>query len=152
MSLSHSLSVDDGWSVSRNSSHYLVRSLVKQFSPTCIPAAFRDALHGRKRSVDVSLTPNVGITQVEDKVKFPRGLKFVVDYVHSKGLKFGIYTARGSKTCLGRPGSDSYESEDANLWANWGVDYLKEDSCGGAFNGVRGRFPRSPPAARCAPL
>ena len=63
-------------------------------------------------------------------------MKAVVDYVHSQGLKFGIYTARGSLTCLGRPGSDGHEVQDAALWASWGVDYLKEDSCGGTTHGT----------------
>ena len=62
---------------------------------------------------------------IEDPKLFPNGLKSVVDYVHSKGLKFGIYSARGSLTCLGRPGSDGHEVQDAALWASWGVDYLK---------------------------
>jgi len=72
---------------------------------------------------------------VEDPKLFPDGMKAVVDYVHSKGLLFGIYTARGSLTCLGRPGSDGHEAQDAALWASWGVDYLKEDSCGGTTHG-----------------
>jgi len=63
-------------------------------------------------------------------------MKAVVDYVHSKGLTFGIYTARGSTTCMGRPGSDSYEQQDANTYAAWGVDFLKEDSCGGTTHGT----------------
>lgn len=48
------------------------------------------------------------------------GIKLVADYVHSKQLKFGIYTARGNRTCLGRPGSDSHEQQDADTWASWG--------------------------------
>ena len=60
----------------------------------------------------------------------------LIAYVHSKGLKFGIYTARGSTTCLGRPGSDSHEQQDADTYAAWGVDYLKEDSCGGTTHGT----------------
>jgi len=60
---------------------------------------------------------------------FPNGIKYVADNVHSKGLKFGIYTDRGTKTCAGRPGSQGYEKKDADTYASWGVDYLKEDSC-----------------------
>ena len=63
-------------------------------------------------------------------------MKYIVDYIHGKGLKFGIYTARGSRTCMGRPGSDMHETQDAQLWASWGVDYLKEDSCGGTMHGT----------------
>jgi alpha-galactosidase len=68
-------------------------------------------------------------TIVADNVAFPHGIKYVADYVHSKGLKFGIYTDRGTKTCAGRPGSEGYEKKDAMTYASWGVDYLKEDSC-----------------------
>jgi alpha-galactosidase len=66
---------------------------------------------------------------VADDVAFPHGIKYIADYVHSKGLKFGIYTDRGTKTCAGRPGSEGYEKKDAQTYASWGVDYLKEDSC-----------------------
>ncbi|WP_209648323.1 NPCBM/NEW2 domain-containing protein [Kibdelosporangium banguiense] len=66
-----------------------------------------------------------------DPVRFPRGIKFVADYVHSKGLKFGIYTSAGTKTCntAGFPGGLNNEQRDANLFASWGVDYLKYDNC-----------------------
>ncbi|MCK2240244.1 NPCBM/NEW2 domain-containing protein [Crossiella sp. S99.2] len=66
-----------------------------------------------------------------DPKRFPRGIKFVADYVHSKGLKFGIYTSAGTKTCnaLGFPGGLNHEEQDARLFASWGVDYLKYDNC-----------------------
>mmetsp|Transcript_25104 Transcript_25104/g.74918 ORF Transcript_25104/g.74918 Transcript_25104/m.74918 type:complete len:417 (-) Transcript_25104:82-1332(-) len=65
-----------------------------------------------------------------DKSAFPSGtLKELADYVHSRGLLFGTYTDRGTKTCGGRPGAQGYESIDAKAYASWGVDYLKEDSC-----------------------
>jgi alpha-galactosidase len=66
---------------------------------------------------------------VADVQKFPSGIKALADYVHSKGLKFGIYTDVGTKTCAGRPGSVGHEYQDAQQYANWGVDYLKEDWC-----------------------
>lgn len=66
---------------------------------------------------------------VADPVKFPNGMKSVVDYVHGKGLKFGIYNCAGSKTCGGFPGSRGHEYQDALLYASWGVDYLKYDWC-----------------------
>ena len=64
-----------------------------------------------------------------DPVAFPHGIKAVADYVHSKGLKLGIYTDAGTKTCAGRPGSIGHEFQDAVQYAAWGVDYLKEDWC-----------------------
>jgi len=64
-----------------------------------------------------------------DPKKFPSGIKALADYVHSKGLKFGIYTCAGTLTCAGRPGSLGHEYQDAISYARWGVDYLKEDWC-----------------------
>jgi alpha-galactosidase len=66
---------------------------------------------------------------VPDKKRFPSGMKALADYIHAKGLKFGIYSDAGSKTCQERPGSSGYEVEDARQYAAWGVDYLKYDWC-----------------------
>ena len=66
---------------------------------------------------------------VADPVKFPYGIQALADYVHSRGLKLGIYTDHGTQTCAGRPGSYGYEYLDANTYAAWGVDYLKMDNC-----------------------
>lgn len=66
---------------------------------------------------------------VVDKERFPNGMKYLADYVHSKGLKFGIYSDAGTKTCQGRPGGRGYEFQDARTYARWGVDYLKYDWC-----------------------
>jgi len=66
---------------------------------------------------------------VADAEKFPSGIKALADYVHSKGLKFGIYTDVGTLTCAKRPGSIGHEYQDAKQYAAWGVDYLKEDWC-----------------------
>jgi alpha-galactosidase len=64
-----------------------------------------------------------------DPQKYPSGIKALADYVHSKGLKFGIYTDAGTKTCAKRPGSYGHEYQDARQYAAWGVDYVKEDWC-----------------------
>ena len=66
---------------------------------------------------------------VADSARFPHGIKAVADYVHGKGLKFGIYTDAGTKTCQGRPGTLGHEEQDARTYAAWGVDYVKEDWC-----------------------
>jgi alpha-galactosidase len=60
---------------------------------------------------------------------FPSGMKALADYIHAKGLKFGIYSDAGWKTCAGRPGSRGYEYQDAMKYAEWGIDYLKYDWC-----------------------
>ncbi len=66
---------------------------------------------------------------VPDGTKFPNGMKALADYVHGKGLKLGLYSDRGTQTCSGRPGSYGHETQDAQTYASWGVDYLKYDNC-----------------------
>jgi alpha-galactosidase len=64
---------------------------------------------------------------VADPKTFPHGIKAVADYVHAKGLKFGLYNCAGTKTCAGFPGTRGYEYQDARYYATHGVDYLKSD-------------------------
>lgn len=64
-----------------------------------------------------------------DPKRFPSGIKALADYVHGKGLKLGIYSDGGARTCAGRPGSRGYEFQDAYTYASWGIDYLKYDWC-----------------------
>lgn len=85
-----------------------------------------------------------GIIQPDPKA-FPSGVPALADYVHSRKLKFGLYSGNprsssvrgafssridaGFKTCAGRPGSLGYETKDAKTYASWNVDYLKYDNC-----------------------
>ncbi|MCX5208459.1 NPCBM/NEW2 domain-containing protein [Kitasatospora sp. NBC_00240] len=78
-----------------------------------------------------------------DPVRFPSGIKALADYVHGKGLKLGIYTTPGSRSCAniyngypGQLGSLGHETQDANAFASWGVDYLKYDWCKADEDGV----------------
>ncbi|MEO8413275.1 MAG: glycoside hydrolase family 27 protein [Ginsengibacter sp.] len=64
-----------------------------------------------------------------DPVRFPHGIKYLADYVHKKGLKLGVYSSAGSKTCAGWPASLDHEEADAKMFAKWDVDYLKYDNC-----------------------
>lgn len=66
-----------------------------------------------------------------DPVRFPSGIKALADYIHSLGLKIGIYGDRGTMTCMNIPesGSYGYEEQDAKKFAEWGIDYLKYDNC-----------------------
>ncbi len=79
-----------------------------------------DCWHGERDSL--------GFIQ-ENKDHFPHGMKAVIDYIHAKGLKFGIYSCAGAETCAHRPGSRGHEYQDALTYAKWGVDYLKYDWC-----------------------
>jgi len=69
-----------------------------------------------------------GVILVDTK-KFPEGLKFVSDYMHAKGLRFGIYTGPGTATCQSCPASGGYEQSDIHSFVGWGVDYIKLDWC-----------------------
>lgn len=78
-----------------------------------------------------------------DPLAFPSGIPMLADYIHSRKLKFGLYSGKivclryvysvlsdaGFKTCGGRPGSLGFEKQDAKTYASWGVDYLKYDNC-----------------------
>jgi alpha-galactosidase len=70
---------------------------------------------------------------------FPQGIKAVADYVHSLGLKFGIYEDAGTTTCAGYPGSYGHYAQDAQTFASWGVDYLKLDWCNVPFQDFPGQ-------------
>ena len=68
-------------------------------------------------------------TIIADTSRFPDGMQALANYVHNDGLKLGIYTDAGTSTCAGRPGSYGHEQQDANTYASWGIDYVKEDWC-----------------------
>jgi alpha-galactosidase len=77
---------------------------------------------------------------VADKERFPHGMKYVADYVHSKGLKFGIYSCAGSLTCQRRPGGLGHEYQDARTYARYGVDYLKYDWCNSSTQDAKSSY------------
>jgi alpha-galactosidase len=85
-----------------------------------------------ERDADANIVP--------DPQRFPGGIKPVADYVHSLGLKFGIYSDSGSKTCAGRPGGLGHEYQDAIKYAAWGVDYLKYDWCNTTTQDARASY------------
>ncbi|KAF2466516.1 glycoside hydrolase [Lindgomyces ingoldianus] len=66
---------------------------------------------------------------IPNPLKFPNGMKYIADKLHSMGMKFGMYSSAGVFTCGRYPGSLGFEQQDADLWASWDVDYLKYDNC-----------------------
>ena len=80
--------------------------------------------------------------QIANPQKFPDGFKNVTDFLHNLGLKSGLYTAKGNRTCAGFAASCEHEVQDAAQWASWGVDYVKE------FVGAAPLPPHSRPSER----
>ncbi|XP_028805614.1 alpha-galactosidase-like [Neltuma alba] len=75
--------------------------------------------------------------------KFPSGIKALADYVHSKGLKLGVYSDAGNQTCSKQmPGSLGHEEQDAKTFASWGVDFLKYDNCENLNINPKERYPK----------
>ncbi len=119
-----------GWNSWNTFSWNINADLIKSSADYMVSTGLRDAGYeyividdcwSEKQRVNGRLVP--------DKNKFPDGMKAVADYVHSKGLKFGMYSCAGTHTCAGYPGSFEHEFDDAETFAEWGVDYLKYDYC-----------------------
>ena len=119
-----------GWSTWNKFQGNISEDIIKGIADVMVESGLRDAgytyiniddcWHG-KRDAD-------GFIQA-DPVKFPHGMKALADYVHSRGLKLGIYSDAGTETCGGMPGSLGHEYQDAIQYARWEVDYLKYDWC-----------------------
>ena len=85
-----------------------------------------------------------------DPRRFAGGIKSLADYIHAKGLKFGIYSDVGDLTCAGRPGSRGHEYQDAAQYAAWGVDYLKYDWCNAGTMDARAAYQTMSAALRAS--
>jgi alpha-galactosidase len=104
--------------------------VVRETADAMVASGMRDAGYGYVVIDDCWQGPrdaNGFITA--DPQRYPSGIKPLADYIHSRGLKFGIYSDAGRLTCGGRPGSEGHEYQDAITYARWGVDYLKYDWC-----------------------
>ncbi len=120
-----------GWNSWNSVGENISEEVVREVADVMVESGLRDAgftyvviddyWHGGRDSVTGKLYP--------DPKKFPSGIKAMADYVHSRGLKFGIYSDAGTQTCGEMPGSYGHEAEDAATFAEWGVDYLKYDYC-----------------------
>ncbi|MBQ7783131.1 MAG: glycoside hydrolase family 27 protein [Oscillospiraceae bacterium] len=119
-----------GWNSWNTFSWNINAELIKTIADYMVSTGLKDEVYeyividdcwSEKQRVNGRLVP--------DKNKFPDGIKPVADYVHSKGLKFGMYSCAGTHTCAGYPGSFEHEFDDAETFAEWGVDYLKYDYC-----------------------
>src|SRR5205085_5742942 len=104
--------------------------MIKGMADAVVKSGMKDAGYQYVNIDDCwQVSRDAGGNIVADPQRFPHGMKAVGDYIHSLGLKFGVYSDAGSKTCAGRPGGLGHEYQDAIQYAAWGVDYLKYDWC-----------------------
>jgi alpha-galactosidase len=119
-----------GWNSWNKFGCNVSEGLIKEMADAMVKSGMRDAGYEYVVIDDCWQTGRDSIGNiVPDPDRFPSGMKALADYIHSKGLKFGLYSCAGSKTCQGRPGSRGYQFQDARQYARWGVDYLKYDWC-----------------------
>lgn len=119
-----------GWNSWNTFGKDINEQLIRETADAMVSEGYRDAGYEYVIIDDCwSLKERVDGRLVPDPELFPGGMKALADYVHSKGLKFGMYSCAGFKTCAGYPSSYGHEFEDASLFAQWGVDYLKYDYC-----------------------
>lgn len=120
-----------GWSSWNTFKCNITESLILNHATTIVSSGMRDVGYQYVNIDDCWMAPRrdkFGNLQA-DSQKFPNGMKYLADRLHSMGLKLGIYTCPGEKTCLGFPGSYEHEYNDARLFASWGVDFVKYDNC-----------------------
>jgi alpha-galactosidase len=118
-----------GWNSYNAFGNKITDALIRAQADALVASGMKDAGYiyvnldegwAGSRDADGTIHPNAG---------FP-DMKGLADYIHSKGLKFGLYSAPSASTCGGHPGSMGHETQDARTYAQWGVDYLKYDICG----------------------
>jgi alpha-galactosidase len=120
-----------GWNTWNTFGTRINEKLIKETADAMVSSGMKDAGYVYLVLDDawMAKTRDANGNLFGDPVRFPSGMKALGDYIHQKGLKFGIYNCGGTKTCAGYPGSHRFEQQDANSYASWGVDYLKYDWC-----------------------
>ena len=119
-----------GWNSWNKYGCNITEDIIKRQADAMVSSGMRDAgyvylvvddcWHGQR---------DAGGNIQSDPQRFPSGIRSLADYVHGRGLKFGIYSDTGDETCQGKPGSRGHEYQDALQYAKWGADYLKFDWC-----------------------
>lgn len=119
-----------GWNSWNTFGAHINEQLIMEMADTMVAEGYKEAGYEYVIIDDCwSLKERVDGKLVADPELFPHGMKALADYIHGKGLKFGMYSCAGTKTCAGYPGSYGHEAEDAKQFAQWDVDYLKYDFC-----------------------
>ena len=117
-----------GWNSWNKFAEKVDDKTVREMADTIVSTGMKDAGYVYVNIDDTWEGERDAQGNIQTNKKFP-DMKALADYVHSKGLKIGIYSSPGPKTCAGYEGSYQHEQQDANTWAAWGIDYLKYDWC-----------------------
>ncbi|MGC2160985.1 MAG: glycoside hydrolase family 27 protein [Silvibacterium sp.] len=117
-----------GWNSWNHFAERVTDADVRAAADTLVSSGMRDAGYIYVNIDDTWEGPRNAQGEITTNSKFP-DMKALADYVHSKGLKLGIYSSPGPKTCAGYPASYGHEEQDARTYASWGIDYLKYDLC-----------------------
>jgi alpha-galactosidase len=121
-----------GWNSWNTIGHHVNESVIRETADALISTGLKDFGYNYIVIDDcwsIEDTRDGNGDLVADPEKFPNGIKALADYAHEKGFRLGIYSDAAEKTCSGYPGSYGFEEQDANLWASWGIDFLKYDYC-----------------------
>jgi alpha-galactosidase len=121
-----------GWNSWNTFGHSINESVVRETADALVSTGLKD--HGYEYVViddcwSVKDKRDGNGDLIPDPEKFPNGIRALAEYIHSKGLKIGIYSDAAEQTCAGFPGSYGFEEQDAQLWASWDIDFLKYDYC-----------------------
>lgn len=122
-----------GWNSWNHFAGKVTDADVRSAADALVSSGMRDAGYIYVNIDDTWEGPRDAQGNITTNSKFP-DMKALADYVHSKGLKLGIYSSPGPKTCAGYPASYGHEQQDANTYAKWGIDYLKYDLC--SYEGI----------------
>lgn len=119
-----------GWNTWNTFGNKINEQLIMEIADTIVEKGYKDVGYEYIIIDDCwHLPKRVDGKQVVNSELFPHGMKYLADYIHSKGLKFGMYSCSGVMTCENLPGSFGYEYVDAQQFAEWEIDYLKYDFC-----------------------
>jgi alpha-galactosidase len=136
-----------GWNSWNHFANRVTDADVRSAADTLVSSGMRDAGYIYVNVDDTWQGKRDAAGVLHPNDRFP-DMKALGDYIHSKGLKFGIYSSPGAKTCGGYPGSLGHEAQDAKMYASWGIDFLKYDLCGFQDNmgNLKAEHPNDPNA------
>ncbi len=131
-----------GWNSWNHFHHDITEKLIMEVADAMVASGMKDAGYEYINLDDcwMALQRDKNGNLHADPERFPHGMKYLADYIHKQGLKIGLYSSAGTKTCAGWPASLDHEIADAKMFAQWGIDYLKYDNCNNQGRPLKERY------------